>query len=767
MFAILGAAVYRRRRLVLAAAAAFVAVALTWGVGVFGALTDGGFQDPGSDSARATARAEQDLGRQGADVVVLYRASDGRTVEDPAYRAAVEAHLAGLPADRVDAVTTFWSTGGAPGFVSTDRQATYAALSLVGDDEDSRGASYEAIAEDLADAPPGLDVQRGGDVAVGVDIGTQVGEDIARAEGLSTPILLVLLLIIFGGLAAASLPLAIGGLAILGAFTLLRVLTLVTDVSVFSINIITMLGLGLAIDYALFVVSRFREELGQSASVEEALVRTMSTAGRTVAFSGITVAIALGSLLLFPQVFLRSMGFGGMAAVLVAMVAALTVLPALLGVLGHRVNALRLRLPGRRPAGRHRAALARPDEHGAWYRVAQAVMRRPLLFVVVIVPLLLAIGSPFLRAEFGGVDYRALPDGTESREVAEALVTDFPGGGREPVEVVVSFADAATGPAPAALAPYVERLAALPGVTGAEVAATGGGTSVVAVAHQGDPQSPAARALVEAVRAVPAPEGAEVLVGGASAELVDLFTSLADTLPLMAVFVVVVTLVLLFFAFGSVVLPVKAVVMNVLSLTASFGALVWIFQDGNLSGFLGFDSTGAVEATQPILMLAIAFGLSMDYEVFLLSRVREQWDRTGDNATAVAVGLQRTGRIITSAAVLLCVVIGAFSTSGIIFIKMIGVGLVIAILIDATVVRALLVPATMRLMGRANWWAPRPLARLYERYGFREGDDVAASGSDAVRPGAGPTPGPAALAGAPSGSAAPAGNPADRVGAGV
>jgi RND superfamily putative drug exporter len=343
----------------------------------------------------------------------------------------------------------------------------------------------------------------------------------------------------------------------------------------------------------------------------------------------------------------------------------------------------------------------------------------------VIVPLLLVAGLPFLRVEFGGVDHRALPEGTESRVVSESLLTDFPGGGTTTIDAVATFADGSVDAGDrAALGRYVDQVAALPGVRSAEVTATHGGTALVEVRHGFEGLSTDARGLVGEVRAVPDPTGGEVLVGGRAADLRDLLANLGATLPWMGLFVVGVTLVLLFLAFGSVVLPAKAVVMNVLSLSASFGALVWIFQDGHLASWLGFTSTGAIEATQPILMLAMAFGLSMDYEVFLLSRVREEWDRTGDNTAAVAVGLQKTGRIITSAAGLLVVVIGAFATSGIVFIKMIGVGMVIAIIIDATVVRALLVPATMRLLGRWNWWAPAPLARFWSRHGFRETEPV-------------------------------------------
>ncbi|MGY1695142.1 MMPL family transporter [Geodermatophilus sp. SYSU D00814] len=712
MFEALGRAVYRRRRWVLALSLAFVAVAGAWGTGVFGQMTGGGFSDPDSESSRAAEVAERELGRSTADVVVLY-SSDTTTVDDPAYAEAVTSTLDSLPGDDVLRTVSYFDTGAAF-LVSDDRRSTYAVLSLRGD-EDEREDVLDAVEDDLA--APGLTTRLGGEVTLNRDMNTQVSEDIATAETISLPVLAVLLVVIFGGLAAAGLPLAIGVTAILGSFAALRAFGLVTDVSIFAVNVVTVLGLGLAIDYGLFVVSRFREEVRRQASVEDALARTMATAGRTVAVSGVTVALSLAGLLIFPQVFLRSMGFGGMSAVLVAMLAALTLLPALLAVLGPRVDALSLRSLGRR---RRRPAHAR-ERDGAWYRIAHSVMRRPVVYAVVVGGLLVALALPFARAEFGGIDVRAMPEGAESRVVAETIERDFPPSPSGPVEAVVTLPGAADSPeGAAALQSYVAAVAAVPGVDGAAVAEVAGSTARVVVAADVNAMGAEGRDLVAAIRQVPAPGGAVVLVGGTAAVYADLLDSLGALLPWMALLVALTSFVLLFLAFGSVVLPIKAVLMNVLSLGASFGALVWIFQDGHLSGVLGFTPTGFIEATSPILVLAIVFGLSMDYEVFLMSRIREQYDLTGDNTAAVATGLQRTGGIITSAALLLVVVIGAFSVSGVVLIKMIGVAMLIAIVVDATVVRALLVPATMRLLGRANWWAPEPLGRFYARYGIRE-----------------------------------------------
>jgi RND superfamily putative drug exporter len=716
VFERLGLVMYRRRRWVVALAVALIAFAGVWGTGVLGQMTGGGLFDPGSESSRAAEVAERELGRSAADVVVLY-SSDSMTVDDPAYARAVTSTLDSLPRDDVLRTVSFFDAG-VDSLVSEDRRSTYVVLSLRGD-EDEREDVLDAIEGDLA--APGLSTRIGGDVTLNRDMNVQVSEDIATAETISLPILAILLVVIFGGLAAAALPLAIGVAAILGSLAALRAFALVTDVSIFAVNVVTVLGLGLAIDYGLFVVSRFREEIRRQPTVELALARTMATAGRTVAVSGVTVAVSLAGLLIFPQVFLRSMGFGGMSAVFIAMLAAITLLPALLAMLGPRVDALSVGgLLGRR---RRRPAHADPDRDGLWYRIAHSVMRRPLVYAVAVGALLVALALPFTRAEFGGIDARAMPEGAESRVVAETIGRDFPLSADGPVEAIVTLPGSADArEIDAALRSYVTAVAAVPGVDGATVGEVSGSTARVAIAADVQATGTEGRDLVDAIRQVPAPDGAQVLLGGTAAMYADLLDSLGALMPWMALLVAVTSFVLLFLAFGSVVLPLKAMVMNVLSLGASFGALVWIFQDGNLSGFLDFTPTGFIEATSPILVLAVVFGLSMDYEVFLMSRIREQYDLTGDNTAAVATGLQRTGGIITSAALLLIVVIGAFSASGVVLIKMIGVAMLIAIVVDATIVRTLLVPASMRLLGRANWWAPRSLARVYARYGIRESD---------------------------------------------
>ena len=510
---------------------------------------------------------------------------------------------------------------------------------------------------------------------------------------------------------AALLPLGVGMMTVLGAFLVMRGIHAVLPMSIFALNLIIGLGLGLAIDYSLFVVSRFREELERHGETAPALRRTMATAGRTVLFSAVTVAAALAALVVFPQRFLYSMGLGGAAVALVAAVVSLTVLPALLAVLGPRVNALSLK--------RWRVALQRDaaaERSGFWYRLSQWVMARAAPVAIATSVLLIAMGIPFLRVEFTGVDASVLPESASGRIVDDALGRDFP---PNPAAAIV-VAMPAPASERAAVEDYAERLGSIDGVAAvAPVAEPVGGLWRIDVIPSDPVRSEEAQAVVDSVRGVAAPFPART--GGDTASFMDLQSSLADRLPLALLILCSTTLILLFLMTGSVVLPIKALIMNLLTLCAAFGLLVLIFQDGRFEGVLDYTSQGALESTQPILLFAVAFGLSTDYGVFLLTRIKEARDSGLPNDEAVAAGLERTGRIVTFAALLFSIALGAFATSQIIFIKQLGVGTVLAVLIDATIVRALLVPSLMKLLGEWNWWAPRPLARLHARIGLSEG----------------------------------------------
>jgi RND superfamily putative drug exporter len=707
------AVVAERARAIVVIGVLVVIGAAAYGAGVFGSLSQGGFDTPGSETERQLILERELFGNNGADVVALY-SHDDLVATDSAFVAAVAAVLDGLPDDAVAKAVPYYDLPSEAGMVTADGRMAQVVLSLQGQSQDDFLRNYDRIEPLLA--AEGLHTDIAGGYAVYSDVNHQTEADLKRAELISLPLVIGLALLIFGSAVAATMPAMVGVIALIGGLAITRLLTGVTDVSVFAVNVVSVLGIGLAIDYALFVVSRFREELAllpddDPAAAKTAIRVTLATAGRTVLFSGLTVAASLASLLIFPQMFLRSMAYGGVAAVLVAMVAALTILPATLVLLGRRIDS------GRMPWRRGRPVSVN-DEHGRWAALARFVMRRPIAVLALTAAAMLALATPLAGVSFGSVDHKVLPPDAPAHIAAEKL-NDF-GGETSVANVVLTGADQATA------ATYLDQAAALGPDVRADVRAQQGDAFLLQVSWPGNTQHEASLEMVRELRSIDPALGAAV-VGGISADTVDLLDSVASHLPWMALIVVVVMFVLLFMAFGSLVLPAKAVVMNVFSIAAAFGVVTWIFADGNLSGLLGFESQGYLDATNPILMLAIIFGLSMDYEVFLLSRVREEWDAGADNTAAVAAGVQKTGRIITSAALLLGVVIGAFATSGVVFMKMLGIGMLVALILDATVVRALMVPATMRLLGRWNWWAPAPMVRWWERYGFREhGTPVAA-----------------------------------------
>ena len=717
MFAGLGRFVYRRRLPVTFAWVVVLAVGLGFGSEVFARLGSGsGLRDDSESVVVADL-----LSRLGGSATELTGLVDGRDAGDPSFRAEISRAVADLEAvPGVGRVVAPWGngTGGSPGagaeggepLIAWDGRAVRLRVEVAqGLDERVHAQAVRRVEERLRaiDAPR---VLVGGEGSADEEFQDQAQKDLERGERLALPVMLLLLLFVFRGIVAAVTPLLVAVVAVAGALLILLGVSEVADISVYSVNVITMLGLGLAVDYSLLVISRFREERAGGQELPAAIERTLATAGRTVAFSGLTVAAALCGLLAFAEPFLRSLAWGGIGVVLVAMVAAVTLVPALLGIWGGRVR------PGR--AGR--------SDQGLFYRLSRVVQRAAPAIVVLVAVALVVLAVPFRHARLENSGLEALPRSSESRQLFETVDRRFEGGGTDPIVMVVE-----SDPRSPLLAQYLRQVGSLPGAR--SVRPREGippVLTVVDVLPTGTSQGSVATGLVERIRALerPVPVG----VTGAAAFLVDYRDSLLARLPWALGLIGLATFVLLFLMTGSVVVPVKAIVMNVLSLGASFGALVWVFQDGHLSGLLGFDPPGMVDITVPVLIFVFAFGLSMDYEVFLLSRIKEAWDQTGDNDRAVALGLQRTGRIVTSAATVIVVVFLGFAAGELLTIKEVGLGMAIAVILDATVVRMLLVPATMKLMGRWNWWAPPAMRRLHERFGLLE--EVPAPAAPGDRP---------------------------------
>ncbi|MET9209883.1 MMPL family transporter [Streptomyces bacillaris] len=717
-----------RPRLSLLAALVITALAVFAGSGVADRMGSGGWQAPDAESSYATEALEREFPASQPNLLLLVD-SGTASVDDPAVAAEaarITERLAGEPG--ISGVTSYWQTE-APALRAEDgREALIAAR--IGGDETEAGETLERIAPDFAGESGPVTVSVGGPVAVQHEMQTIIQEDLLRAELIALPVTLVLLVMVFGSAVAALLPLLVGIVAILGTNAVLRGLTEFTDVSVFAMNLTTALGLGLAIDYALFIVRRFREELDAGADTRTAVGTTLRTAGRTVLFSALTVAVSLSAMLVFPQYFLRSFAYAGIAVVLLAAAAALILLPAAFMLLGHRVNALDLRrlLRRGRKSGSGAAVAAEESDKG-WARFARLVMRRAPVFAIVTTVGLVLLGLPFLGVKFGTADDRQLPAGAESRVVQEHIREGFPGSPGGGLEVLAEGEGT-----PAAYADLKERIENVPGVQRVDGPVTGDAVAYFSVLPEGEAVGQETQQLVRDLRAIPT-GSLDTSVTGTAAVLVDSKDAIADRLPWAIGIIVVVTLLLVFLLTGSVLIPIQAVVLNALSLTAMFGAVVWVFQDGNLSGVLAFTSTGDIETTLPVLMFCVAFGLSMDYGVFLLSRIKEEYDRTGDHERSVTFGLSRTGGLITAAAVILAVVMVAIGTSRVTNTKMLGLGIALAVLMDAMVVRSLLVPAVMKLTGHATWWAPRPLRAFHQRFGLSEGESAPAASGTKGEPG--------------------------------
>jgi uncharacterized membrane protein YdfJ with MMPL/SSD domain len=703
MFAALARLAQRRARTVVVVAVLFAIVAAALGGSVANRLDPYGAEDPSTESVKAQNQL-QEAGYRFPDVVALV---EDAPVARPGTRARVEALEQSVRRNpEVDQVLGYYDTH-SRAFVSEDGRSTYFAVTLKPTASKERQEIGGEIAESLSAHP---DVVVGGAAVAEEEVNNQVEKDLQHAEMLAFPLLFLLSLLFFRSLVASVLPLLIGGLAIVGTFLILRVASEFASISVFALNLTTALGLGLAIDYSLFVVSRYREEIARTGPGPAAMRRVLATAGRTVFFSALTVSAALASLLVFPQRFLYSMGLGGALVVLFAVLISLTVLPAILTLLGPRVNAGAPAFLKRR-ADRD----ARPTESGFWYRLSRFVMRRPVPVATLSAGFLILLGLPFFGIKFNTVDPTVLPKSAEARITYERINAEFPPFHETPI--VVSYAGGGPGGARA----FAAEVAKVEGV--AEVLPPHrleGSVYAIEAISTHPFVSDASQTTVKAVRALSVPAGATAMVGGGTADFVDLQASIRSHLPIALAIIVATTLVILFLMTGSVVLPIKSLLMNLLNLSAVFGLLVLIFQDGRLEGLLSYTSPGAIEQTMPILLFAVAFGLSTDYAVFLLSRIKEARDAGASESECVAIGLERTGRIVTAAALLFAVAMFAFATSKIIFIKENGVGTALAVLIDASIVRALLVPALMELLGKWNWWAPAPLRRLHERIGVSE-----------------------------------------------
>jgi putative drug exporter of the RND superfamily len=693
---------YTRPKLVLAAVGLFVVAAIAFGGSVAERLAPAGFSDPDTDALVAQHRGLAKLGYDPKPGLVVVASARGGGIAAPAARAEVARLARILRSDRqVGHVATAFDpdaarTGGRA-LISSGGRATALLAYFRFTDETGFKDVVDRLEPRLRSDR--LKVRVGGFGVAFDDVNETVREDLVRAELIAFPVLAVLLMLVFRGLVAALIPLVIGGIAVTGTYLGLRVLNEGIDVSIFALNIATAIGLGLAVDYGLLIVSRYREELQRSGPGPEAHRTTVMTAGRAVLYSGLTVAAALAALVVLPQRFLYSMGAGGAIVAVLAVAAALLATPALLALLGERVNALGFGRPAAAGSGR-------------WYRLAEGVMRRPLVTAVLTTALLLAIAFPITTAQFTMPASEAVPNGRESREVSQTLGRDFTRNLEVPMFAVVRGSRA-----------RVERLAAeLARVRGIARAAPpqplrGGGALLQAI-PRAPPLSEEAQDTVRRVRHLVAP--AAGVVGGQTAELIDLKASLLDNAPLTLALIAVTTMVLLFLMTGSIVLPVKTLLMNVLSILAALGLLVLAFQEGLLSGLFGYDGPEAIETSVTVVLAATTFGLATDYAVLVLSRIKEYNDQGLESSRAIALGIERTGRVITAAALLLAVVFLAFTTSSVYFMKQVGFGQAVAVAIDASIVRALLVPALMRMLGRWNWWSPRPLVRLRERLGFSD-----------------------------------------------
>ena len=696
MFEKLGQLAVRRSKLVLTTFIITMLAAGGIGLSVFGKLDSGGYSDPNSESMKVWNYFQENLKSKDAGVILIVDGKN-KSVNDPKVVAdaiALEKEVATVPG--VESTLSYWSSGNQQTMVSKDGNAAYLLIYTKSDEFAKVGEVGKEIQSKFDGEYKSLQVYASGNGVITSAINGRISKDLALAETISIPLTFILLILVFGALIASAMPLFVGIFSILGAFFLLFLITQFTSVSVFALNLVTGIGLGLGIDYSLLMVNRFREELHHGKEVADAVITTVKTAGKTVVYSGLTVALTLGAMVVFPQAFLKSFGYAGVSVVLIAILAAIFPLPALMAILGHRVDRFVIR----------KSAIT-PKSEGRWAITARYVMRRPVSIVILSLFILAVLAAPIKNIAFSQVDARVLPKNDKAAIAYEVLATKFPGQESSPIEILIP--GGAKSVSPETLNEYVTAIQNTDGIVRVVPFTAGEDIRIQAIQSMGS-RTPEASDLIHALRNLNSPEG--TLIGGVAADYTDSQDGTANALPWALLWIAISVLILIFIFTGSIILPIKAVLLNVLSLGATLGALTWIFIEGNLKWLVGdFTVTGTLDTGTTILVAVVVFGLSMDYELFLLSRIKEEHLAGRNNVESVAIGLQRSARIITAAAVLLAAVFAAFMTSGVTAIKMMGFGTAFAILLDATLIRALLVPALMRLFGERNWWGPKFLKK--------------------------------------------------------
>lgn len=698
MFERIGDLVVRRSKVVLIVFT--IAILGAGGIGslAFNKLDSGGYSDQSSDSAKAATYLTEKFGVV-EPIAVLVVDAGNKAVDDPEISQAaiaLEKKIAQVPG--ISKTLSFWSTGGAPGMKSTDGKAAFlfAYANLKATDFDQLGSIGAQIQEEFDGANGALTVYASGAGVITHAINHKIEKDLLLAESIAIPLTFLLLAFVFGALVASAMPLVVGISAILGAFLIIYIFTLFTNVSIFALNLITGLGLGLGIDYALLMVNRFREELHAGKSVEDSIITTVNSAGKTVFYSGLTVLVTLSALIFFPLDFLKSFGYAGVSVVSLAVLGALIPLPAIMALLGHRIDKGVVRKSG-----------ITPKEDGRWAHTARNVMRRPVPVVIGSLLVLGIFAAPVTNIAFAQVDSRVLPKSDPAAIAAAKILEKFSGFEGSPIEVVIPNGVGRE----AQVNTYLAEVSKVDGVARISPIETYGSDLRIQVIPSKASRSLAAEQIIHDIRDIPSPT--KTLIGGAAADFTDSQDGIARTLPWALGWIAFWVMILIFIFTGSIILPIKAVLLNVLSLLATLGVITWIFIDGHLKWLVGdFTVTGTLDTGTIILVAVVVFGLSMDYELFLLSRIREEHIAGKSNIESVAVGLQRSARIITAAALLLAVVFASFMISGVTSIKMLGFGVALAVILDATLVRALLVPALMRLFGERNWWAPKALRRF-------------------------------------------------------